>query len=170
MKIKDIPDTLQGLMDFKKVSVIIIVFGLFTYISSQQYEQKAVRYSPCNWKVATPTLNLLYSRAPSFMKPLIRATVPVLLEELDRHAFGIEEPNWVIGKLFFATVRLRAFIIRHLMLPRRKFWTRTPWQADDKTGKYMPTFCIYGTVYPDGYVIPELGPEKFAPKCPVMHS
>ena len=104
------------------------------------------------------------------MKPLIRATVPVLLEELDRHAFGIEEPNWFIGKLFFTTVRLRAFITRHLVLPRRKFWTRTPWKADDKTGKYMPTFCIYGAVYPDGYVIPELGPEKFAPKCPVRHS
>ncbi|KAI8137241.1 hypothetical protein BJV82DRAFT_636293 [Fennellomyces sp. T-0311] len=151
MNIKNLPDTFERLIEFK-----------------QQYEQTAVRYSPSNWKVAEPTLCLLTSRLPRFMAPVIRHALPCLLEKIDRIAFGIEEPRWFMTVALHVTMRLRANFIRYLCLPRREFWTRTPWQPE-KNGKYMPTFCIYGTVYPEGYSISELGPAKFAPQCPIMH-
>lgn len=127
-----------------------------------------MRYSPSNWLVAQPTLELLYSRVPKFVRPLIRKALPCILEEVDRRAFGLEEPSWYMQVLLHIIMRLRANFIRYFMLPRRQFWTRTPWSPNND-GRYMPTFCIYGTVYPEGYRISELGPEKFLPKCPVMH-
>ena len=136
-------------------------------MSNKQYEKKAVRYSPFNWKVAEPTLSLLTSRFPQFMGPVIRHTLPCLLEEIDRVAFGIENPAWFMSLALRITMGLRASFIRYLCLPRREFWTRTPWQPEEN-GNYMPTFCIYGSVYPQGYRISKLGPAKFA-KCPVMH-
>ncbi|KAI9499665.1 hypothetical protein BDB00DRAFT_924327 [Zychaea mexicana] len=150
MNIKDLPDTYERLMEFKK-----------------EYEERGVRYSPSNWKVAQPTLCLLYSRLPRFMKPVVRGALPCFLEKVDRQAFGLEEPSWMMTQLLHGILRLRANFIRYFLLPRRQYWTRTPWQPE-QNGKYMPTFCIYGTVYPNGYRISELGPAKFGPKCPVM--
>ncbi|KAG2223496.1 hypothetical protein INT45_001244 [Circinella minor] len=151
MNIKNLPDTYEKLMQFRK-----------------EYEEKAVHYSPFNWKVAEPTLNLLYSRLPSFMKPIIRKALPCLLEEIDRKAFGLEKPSWIMNYFVRNIFNLRAQFIRYFLLPRRHYWTRTPWQPNEN-GKYMPTFCIYGMVYPDGYRISELGPTKFTPQCPVIH-
>ncbi len=71
---------------------------------------------------------------------------------------------------------LRKHFIRYLMPPRPEFlhtW-RTPVTADPKTGRLQQRYYIYDNVYPDGYVIDQLGPSSavagaLKPICPFAH-
>ncbi|CAO3608097.1 unnamed protein product [Cunninghamella blakesleeana] len=153
MKMKDVPDTKEGLLKFK-----------------EDYEKKEIKYSPSNWKCAVPTIEHLLTRLPKFVGPIVYKFVPCFLEKRDIDAFGIQHPSWIIRFIFWFLIRSRAFFIRYFMFPRKKYLLRTPFHANEE-GKYMPHFFIYKpVVYPDGYCIAELGPEKMLPKsCPIMH-
>ncbi|KAI9307150.1 hypothetical protein BJ944DRAFT_198105 [Cunninghamella echinulata] len=153
MKIQDVPNTKEELLKFK-----------------EEYEVKEIKYSPSNWKCAVPTIEHLLTRLPRFVGPLVYKFVPCFLEKRDIDAFGIDHPSWFIRLLFWFFIRSRAFFIRYFCFPRKRYLLRTPFHANED-GKYMPHFFIYKpVVYPDGYCIPELGPEKMLPKsCPIAH-
>lgn len=55
---------------------------------------------------------------------------------------------------------IRAFVLRHFMLPRSNYVSRTPFYANEKNC-LVPEFFIYKPhIYENGYVISDLGPEK----------
>ncbi|KAF7721049.1 hypothetical protein EC973_005514 [Apophysomyces ossiformis] len=149
MGIKDIPETVEKLEAFMK-----------------NYERTSVVYHPANWKVAEATVKHLLTRLPTFMGPIARKLIPCSLEPHVIDAFRLDRPAWLLKKLFDGTLYLRAFIIRHLFLPRKYYLIRTSFYAT-KNGKYLPVFCLYKPEYPEGYEISSLGPEKF---CPMKHS
>ncbi|KAG0170055.1 hypothetical protein DFQ28_002597 [Apophysomyces sp. BC1034] len=151
MKIQDIPDTKEELLKFK-----------------EEYEIEHRKYHPANWQCAKPTIELLLERVPKILHPMVYKTLPCLLEKGDIEAFGIDPPSMLVRAGFHIMVTLRAKFIRYFCLPRRDFLIRTPFHPD-KDGKYVPLYHLYKPVYPDGYRIAELGPEKFLPKCPVAH-
>ncbi|KAI8096668.1 uncharacterized protein BX664DRAFT_324573 [Halteromyces radiatus] len=153
MKIQDMPSTKESLLKFK-----------------EDYEVKEIRYSPNNWKCAEPTIKHLLTRLPRMIWPIVYATVPCLLEKREIDGFGLRHPHWLMELVFHTVVRARALFIRYFCLPRSKYLLRTPFHANDQ-GRYVPHFFLYEPkVYPDGYCIHELGPEKMMPKsCPVLH-
>ncbi|KAI7906373.1 uncharacterized protein BX663DRAFT_191052 [Cokeromyces recurvatus] len=152
MKIKNIPDTLD---EWYKVQ--------------REYVVKLVSYHPNNWRCAVPTIQLLGSRLPSFMLPLLYKILPCLLEESECKAFGIQSASIFMRFIFNISISLRAIFIRYLCLPRDIYDLRTPFHANEK-GRYVPHYFIYKPhIYSNGYRVEELGPEKFMPKCPVLH-
>lgn len=129
-----------------------------------------VRYSPNNWKVAQPTVEHLLSIYPRFTHGLVYKIIPSLLDPLDVEGFGLPPASKTLSRLVDKGLLLQAWIVRHMMLPRFKPTIRTPTKPDKKTNRYKVLFEIYKPVYPDGYCIYELGPEKFKPaKCPIAH-
>ncbi|SAL99999.1 hypothetical protein [Absidia glauca] len=153
MNIKDIPESVEGLLKFK-----------------EDHEDKEIAYSPTNWKVALPTIEHLLTRLPKFLWPAVFKFLPCLLDKRAIGAFGIEAPSWFIQLVFKILVRGRALFIRYFCLPRRQYLLRTPFHANED-GRYVPHFFLYKPeFYHGGYCIPELGPEKMRPKtCPIIH-
>lgn len=114
------------------------------------------------------------TRAPSIIRPLLKpaayAVLPCILEDIDVDGFGLQRPSPWLKKTVEGLFALRAFFVRHAMLPRFTSKVRTPLEKNEK-GLYTPNFHIYPKiVYPNGYCIMELGPEKSRPaKCPIPH-
>lgn len=136
----------------------------------QQYMHENVRYSPSNWKVAQPTVEHLLSIYPRFLHGLVYKVLPALLDPLDVQGFGLTPASKSITRMVDNGLLLQAWIVRHLKLPRFKPTLRTPTKPDKNTNRYKVLFDIYKPVYPDGYCIHELGPDKFKPaKCPIAH-
>lgn len=136
----------------------------------QQYMHENVRYSPSNWKVAQPTVEHLLSIYPRFLHRLVYKVLPALLDPLDVQGFGLAPASKSITRMVDNGLLLQAWIVRHLKLPRFKPTLRTPTKPDKNTNRYKVLFDIYKPVYPDGYCIHELGPDKFKPaKCPIAH-
>ncbi|CAO3582232.1 unnamed protein product [Absidia cylindrospora] len=153
MKMKDIPNTVEGLLRFK-----------------EEFEEKEIQYSPSNWKVALPTIHHLLTRLPEFVWPVVFKVLPCLLDVRAIDAFGIDHPSWFTRLTFKCVVRARALFIRYFCLPRSRYLLRTPFHANED-GKFVPHYFLYKpTFYEKGYCIYELGPEKMMPKsCPVVH-
>ncbi|KAI8070903.1 hypothetical protein BC940DRAFT_234999 [Gongronella butleri] len=135
--------------------------------ASGEYEKTEIKYAPSNWKCAVPTINHLLTRLPKALGPLVYKFVGCLLEPQMIDAFGIKHPSWFIRLLFWCAVRSRALFIRYFCLPRNRYLLRTPFHANDQ-GRYVPHFFLYEPkIYPNGYCIAELGPEKLRPaSCP----
>lgn len=153
---------------------MIIYYKMSYALVEQEYGKEHVRYAESNWKVAHPTVELLLTRLPKFttwfMAPVLYKALPSLLDPLDVKAFGLPEASPWMTWLVDTSLYLRALFIRHCMLPRFSSRIRTPTKADKKTNLYKTNYDIYGAVYPNGYCIQELGPEKFKPaKCPIPH-
>ncbi|KAG0747444.1 hypothetical protein G6F57_001640 [Rhizopus arrhizus] len=152
MNIKGIPDTLDE-----------------WYVIQQEYVSTSVKYHPANWTCADPTIKHLGKKLPGFMLPILYTMLPCLLEKPDCDAFGLNPPSLPIRIIFNTILYLRARFVRYLCLPRKRYDLRTPFHAN-KHGKYVPHYFVYDPpIYKDGYRVEELGPEKFLPKCPVVH-
>ncbi|KAI7853000.1 hypothetical protein BDC45DRAFT_606905 [Circinella umbellata] len=154
MNIQDIPKTLEDMFEF-----------------NETYARENVRYAPSNWKVGKPTVDLLLQRFPKFMESIAYTLIPAALEPTDIKGFGLDMPKpWVLRMVHFSFSLHRHFVL-YFMLPRIATLIRTPNKSDPKTNRYKPLYELYGEpVYPDGYCIHELGPDKFKPlKCPVPH-
>ncbi|KAI8136657.1 hypothetical protein BJV82DRAFT_661786 [Fennellomyces sp. T-0311] len=153
MNIKDIPTTLEAMFEFH-----------------DNYARDNVKYAPTNWKVAKPTVDHLLSIYPKFAESMALGVIPAILDPIDVKGFGLNPPKPLTLKLVVNALHTSAYIIRHFKLPRFSFVMRTPVEADPKNNRYKPLFDIYKPVYPDGYCIFELGPQKYKPaKCPIMH-
>ncbi|KAI8645069.1 hypothetical protein BD408DRAFT_412196 [Parasitella parasitica] len=160
MQIKDIPDTPEKMLTFKN-----------------RYADEHIKYAPSNWKCGEPTFRHLLSSIPSFLRePLYKFglhLLPSILDPADAIAFQLPQESKVLTLIFKSIMHARALFIRHLMLPRSTFTSRTPFYPNSK-GKYVPEIFYYKPrIYEDGYSISELGPEKFkndtSSKCPMMH-
>ncbi|KAF9910294.1 hypothetical protein BX616_010888 [Lobosporangium transversale] len=148
MGIKNIPETKE---DFKAWC--------------DEYERQNSVYAPTNAKIAGVTTDLLLSLAPKFMHPFGRHAVSALLTPRLRAAFKVAPPPLGVTTLIRATLKARALFVRYFMLPRRLPHVRTGVRANSE-GKYVPAHNKYEPVYPNGYKVEDLGPEKFIGKCP----
>ncbi|GAN03118.1 DUF2236 family protein [Mucor ambiguus] len=164
MNLQDIPDTPAKMLAFKN-----------------NYAEKHITYASSNWKCGEPTFRHLLSNLPAFLRETVYNfglhILPSVLDSADAKAFQLPEEHAILTAIFKSALHIRAFFIRHFMLPRSTYLSRTPFYPN-KEGKFVPEFFYYKPhIYKDGYNISELGPDKFKPeqatattlKCPVMH-
>ncbi|KAF9100859.1 hypothetical protein BGX29_006206 [Mortierella sp. GBA35] len=149
MGIKDIPETLEDLKAW-----------------AEAYEDKHSEYNPANVVIADVTMDLLLNQAPKFMHPTGKVIIASLLTPRLRMAFNLPTPPAGLTTIMESLLKARGLFVRYFMLPRRLPLVRTGLRAN-KDQKYVPAFNKYGVVYPDGYRVEDLGPEKFVGKCPV---
>ncbi|KAI9322371.1 hypothetical protein BX666DRAFT_1894221 [Dichotomocladium elegans] len=154
MHIEDIPETLEDMKEFHK-----------------RYALDHVRYSPDNWKVGEPTVQQLSSLYPKFTHAFIYKLVPAILNPADVAGFGLDPPSERMANNVDRAFRLTQWVVRHMMLPCIFPRVRTPTLPDKKTGLYKTTFDVFEPVYPNGYCIYALGPDKALPaQCPLGHT
>lgn len=103
MGISDLPDSLQSLIDW-----------------SLNYRSHSLIYAESNAILGEATMELLLRPYPSILRPLLRQCVLVLIPDDVRQAFGWDtaKPSCLYN-LVPKLLALRAFLIRHLALPRR---------------------------------------------------
>ncbi|KAF9217856.1 hypothetical protein CPC16_003746 [Podila verticillata] len=152
MKIQNIPTTFQAVKEW-----------------AEAYEQEHMLYAHSNVAIANSTIELLLSRAPTAVHPFGRKVVSALLTPRLQKAFNMPAPSWAFVTVIKSILWLRGGFIKYFMLPRNIPVIRTPPRAN-KEGRYVPLFNKYEPVYPNGYTIDELGPDKFRGKCPVPHN
>lgn len=116
--------------------------------------------------VADATIDLLLSLAPSFTHGFGRMAVSALLTPMLREAFDLPPAPKAVTAMVYGALWARGAFIKYFMLPRRLPLVRTAARAN-KDGLYVLTYHKYKPVYPDGYRVEDLGPEKFVGKCPV---
>jgi hypothetical protein len=109
---------------------------------NREYERQHYRFTEANQRVGAATRELFVSWFPSFLAPVVRATIYALLDEPLIAAFGFPRPSKIMRRLVWATLRSRS-ALAGLLPPRRRPRLRTEMRH--------PT-------YPDGYVIEHLGP------------
>jgi hypothetical protein len=102
---------------------------------------------------------------PKFTHGVLQWAVSELLNDRLRTAFGFAPPPKGVTTFVHLLLRLRGRFIQYFMLPRRKPLVRSGLRANSEN-KYVPAFHKYTPVYPDGYRIEDLGPDKFLGKCP----
>ncbi|KAF4904205.1 Mycophenolic acid synthesis protein B [Colletotrichum fructicola] len=160
---------------------------------SINYQEKYMVYAVPNEKLAHANVHLLLLDLPKWSHSFVFAQLRCLMETQLRHAMGYEDPSDFQFYVFNAIMNTRRWVLRHLCLPRPKWWTNPMLKdIDKKTCRYYlptylahpyyvkPTFysrwgpaAIYsrliggrlpgdeGTKYhPDGYLIPEVGPDS----------
>ncbi|KAI7868278.1 hypothetical protein BDF14DRAFT_1794893 [Spinellus fusiger] len=146
MNIKDIPDTLD---DIKK--------------KTEFYKNSIVSYSPNNLKCAIYTIAVLASTLPEFLQPIgesiLARVMPCVLEDQYTKAFSFEPASLILRGFINGVLHLRGYFIRYFCLPREIFHIRTPFQSNNN-GAYVPEYDVYGCIYPNGYVISELGKSQ----------
>ena len=123
-------------------------------------------FAQTNVAIAEVTTDLLLSLAPKFMHGLGRKVVSTLLTDRLRTAFAIPPPPLGLQPLVLGVMHLRRLFIKYLMLPRRYPLVRTALRANEEN-KYVPQWNKYAPVYPQGYKVEDLGPDKFLNKCPM---
>ncbi|KAI9263045.1 hypothetical protein BY458DRAFT_438873 [Sporodiniella umbellata] len=147
MNIKNIPDSFEKLLEFK-----------------ESFAKDNCRYSKTNWQCGEPSLRLFISWIPgsSLIFGLACQVLSSFMNPRDAAAFGLPKENAFYTKLIYGVLRCRAFLIRHLFLPRTYFTTRTAFYPNAQ-GRYVPNYFMYNNyVYQDGYDVSNLGPEKFS--------
>ncbi|KAI7831450.1 hypothetical protein BC939DRAFT_391887 [Gamsiella multidivaricata] len=137
-----------------------------TELERNEYERSHMVYANTNVAIAEVTTDLLLSLAPSFTHAFGRQVVSALLSDRLRTAFAIPPPPAGLTTVIVGALKLRAFFVRHFMLPRRYPNVRTALRANEEN-KYVPLWNKYAPVYPDGYKVEDLGPAKFLGKCPM---
>ncbi|KAG0860581.1 hypothetical protein G6F16_013256 [Rhizopus arrhizus] len=157
MNMKDIPESFEKIIQFK-----------------EEHAKKHIRYGKTNWMCGEPTLRLFITFLPSFLSTHLYnfacKVLPSFLTERETKAFGLPKENKFYSFIIYVAFMIRAFFIRHFMLPRKRFLVRTPFYPNSN-GKYVPDYFVFNNmVYKDGYDISNLGPEKYAkgkvPSCP----
>ncbi|KAF9176620.1 hypothetical protein BGZ51_000226, partial [Haplosporangium sp. Z 767] len=143
MGIQNIPETLAELKTW-----------------TEEYESTHSAFAKTNVAIAQSTIDLLLSLAPSLTHAFGRKVISCLLTTRLRTAFGIAPPPRGLTTIVHALLRSRALFIRYFMFPRRLPLVRTALRAN-KENKYVPNFNKYEPVYPQGYRVEDLGPEKF---------
>ncbi|KAG0005729.1 hypothetical protein BGZ65_010321 [Modicella reniformis] len=133
---------------------------------ADEYDRNYSKFAQSNVAIADSTVDLLLSKVPSFTHGFGRMAVSVLLTPQLREAFGMSTPPGFVVSLVNAALWTRGTFIKYFMLPRRLPLVRSASRAN-KEGNYVPTYHKYEPVYPDGYRVEDLGPEKFLGKCPV---
>ncbi|KAG0094142.1 hypothetical protein BGZ92_006365 [Podila epicladia] len=152
MKIQNIPTSYEAVAEW-----------------SEAFEREHMVYAPSNVAIANCTVNHLLSRAPAAVHPFGRKVVSALLTPRLRKAFDMPAPSRRFVAMIETILWLRGGFIKYFMLPRKIPFVRTAPRAN-KEGRYVPRFNKYTPVYPNGYTIDELGPDKFRGKCPVPHN
>jgi hypothetical protein len=125
MGIRDVPEDFDAFEQFNR-----------------HYEQTHFRPNPASARVGAATLGLFAGWFPSPLRPLVRAVLCALMDELMRTAFGFPRPGRLLVRLVFAAMSVRAHVLRWLP-ERRRPWLRT-------AGPHRS--------YPHGYRLEELGP------------
>ncbi|KAG0261175.1 hypothetical protein BG011_001281 [Mortierella polycephala] len=133
---------------------------------TEDYESTHAVFAKSNVAIAQSTVDLLLSLAPSFTHAFGRKIISSLLTPRLRAAFGIAPPPRGLTTIIHALLHSRALFIRYFMFPRRLPLVRSALRAN-KENKYVPIFNKYKPVYPQGYRVEDLGPEKFVGKCPI---
>ncbi|KIW71709.1 hypothetical protein PV04_03844 [Phialophora macrospora] len=169
MGIKDIPPTLEKLAEW-----------------TEEYQKTAMAYSDDNRICADVSLEFFLKHVSSPLRRVFRKAMMALLEERTREALGYAAPSTTVQTLVYRFFRLRAFVVRHLFLPRlrpldplakedRKSGrlhpsqqTIEPWYVKDTTWNKFLALLSGGAQYlpgpkfkSEGYLPEELGPAKF---------
>ncbi|KAF9898338.1 hypothetical protein BX616_004161 [Lobosporangium transversale] len=134
---------------------------------TNNYGAKHMVYAESNVGVAEATIDLFITLVPRFLNPIARQITVALLGDRLRGAYGIAPPPRGLKSFAVALLKLRALFIKYFMLPRRYPLIRTALRAN-ADNKYVPRWNKYGSVYPHGYKIEDLGPRRFQGKCPVL--
>lgn len=141
----------------------------------ESYEQRYMRYNESNVRPAKSTIELLLSKTPfpslhpKYLHPVIHALCPQLLREA--MGFPANLPNTLVFVVEHL-LHLHSFVVRHFVLPKSKWVTRTSANDDDYLAsshcrcsrKLFTNFNQYENTYKHGYLIEELGPIKFCPR------
>ncbi|CEP12946.1 hypothetical protein [Parasitella parasitica] len=92
MKIKDIPDTPEKMLDFKN-----------------RYADEHIKYAPSNWKCGEPTFRHLLSNIPPILRePIYKFglyVLPSVLDPADAKAFQLPQESKVITLIFKSIIR-----------------------------------------------------------------
>ncbi|KAJ3124774.1 hypothetical protein HK098_000865 [Nowakowskiella sp. JEL0407] len=143
MNIKDIPESFVAMQQFMK-----------------NFEKKHFKFSEHNKSVATATSNLFLSNFPEFLHPLGLQLTSAICTPLMRESLGLEEPVYGMVQLVGVLLKGFGFFNRYFVLPRSELLRRTPIDGVAKDSLKC-VFHPYYATYKDGYVIGELGPNKF---------
>jgi ER-bound oxygenase mpaB/B'/Rubber oxygenase, catalytic domain len=111
-----------------------------------EYEKKNYRFVESNRRVGEATREMFVGWFPRLFAPLTRSSIHALLDDSLIEGFGFPKPSGFMRWLVNTTLKLRAKVLRFLP-PRSKPRLRT----EMKRG-----------VYPQGYVIEQLGPPEAA--------
>ncbi|KAF9988428.1 hypothetical protein BGZ75_009375 [Mortierella antarctica] len=152
---------------------------------AETYESKKMVFAPSNAVVAESSMAFVESIAPPAAS-LLRDFIVSLMTPRLRAAFGYQAPVRYKVWMFNSLLWLRGCFVKHLMLPRTVPLVRTALRAakEGKGAEGQKTESVSGCpfsghkryitrfdpapppVYPQGYAIEELGPDKFSGKGP----
>ncbi|OCT54626.1 hypothetical protein CLCR_02983 [Cladophialophora carrionii] len=169
MGIRDIPPTLEKLAEW-----------------TEEYQKTAMAYTDDNRVCADVSLEFFLKHVSSPLRGVFRKVMMALLEQRTREALGYAAPSAAVQTLVYRFFRLRAFVVRHLFLPRlrpldplakedRKSGrlhpsqqTIEPWYVKDTAWNKFLSYLTGGSQYlpgpkfkSEGYLPEELGPAKF---------
>ncbi|UJR21696.1 hypothetical protein I4U23_024773 [Adineta vaga] len=156
---------------------------------ADKYEKEYMVYSKDNQMCGEATLALMISQFPKCMSSFVRKALISLVDERLRLAMGFETvPNWMVH-LTSILFNVRAFLLRHCVLPRmypndfgqgpascplnehgryqRTMYIFEPWYVKETWWNKLFSFGGHkpGLEYrSNGFKVEELGPEKFAGK------
>ncbi len=111
----------------------------------RDYEAAHFAHTPAATRLAEATIRIGRATARFPTGPLTRRLSIALMDEPLRHALGLpRQPRWFV-RAMRRSLRLRAWVLRHLAAPRR-----TPFRHLPRT-------------YPHGYALTDLGPAAMLP-------
>ncbi|KAI9263046.1 hypothetical protein BY458DRAFT_438834 [Sporodiniella umbellata] len=154
MNIKEIPSSYEKLLECR-----------------EDYINNNIRYCDDNKILLKSMIQMFVDLIPFSDKflGLIFHIVPSFMHPKEAIALGLPQENKYISGIVYLLFRLRASFVRHFMLPRASFLTRTPFYPNPE-GKYVPSYFMFNNfLYKNGYSISEVGPEKVVQKprgCP----
>ncbi|WQF75423.1 Putative ER-bound oxygenase mpaB/mpaB'/Rubber oxygenase, catalytic domain-containing protein [Colletotrichum destructivum] len=158
-----------------------------------KYQEHHMVYAVSNTKLAHANVKLLLMDFPRFTQNFVLRQLRCLMEPRLRQSMGYEDPSRLDSYIFENLVAIRRAVLKHLSLPRPKWWTYPMiLDADKKTGRfYVPTYLAHpyyvkpsfysrwgpsalytrlvggylpgdqgSKFHPEGYTIPEVGPES----------
>lgn len=111
---------------------------------NREFERTRFKLAASNGRVGAATREMMVAWFPRPLAPVVRSAVHALLDDPLREAFGFPKSAWPMRLAAPAALRLRARVIRWLP-PRRRPMLRTK---------------LRRRLYPEGWVIEELGPAE----------
>lgn len=149
-----------------------------------EYERDNMYYSTNNHACAEATVNLFIRDMPSFAQRFAKQAALSCMEPRVLVALGYDEPPAYIRSFVRGFFKTRAWVIRHLVLPRwkaidalpkekggrlyRNLWAFEPWYVQATLWeKAKGWFWTGGKAVPgrefksDGYLVEELGPVEY---------
>lgn len=129
MGIRDIPESFEAFEAYHR-----------------DYEAAHYRVAESNRRIGEATRELFASWFPRPLRPLVRRTIPALLDESNRRAFGFPEPPAWLAALATGALRLRGRLLAWLPVRRQP--------------RLRTQLCHRS--YPKGWVLEDLGPRWIA--------